>query len=80
VPDPALRKRIWTAMGGPGTVLVSGEVGGLWRAARKGSKLLVTVEPLGDLGSAVRDAVAAEAERIGPFRGADTGDLRLGTV
>ena len=31
VPDPAMRKRIWTAIGGSGIVLVSGEVGGLWR-------------------------------------------------
>jgi Winged helix DNA-binding domain len=80
VPDPAVRKRIWTTLGGPGTVLVSGEVAGLWRPAKKGKKLLVTVEALGDLGSAARDELAAGAERIAPFRGADSGELRLGTV
>jgi Winged helix DNA-binding domain len=80
VPDPAVRKRIWTALGGPGTVLVSGEVTGLWRAAKKGKKLLVTVEPLSDLATATKDELAAEAERIAPFRDAITGELRLGTV
>ena len=80
VPDPAVRKRIWTALGGPGTVLVSGEVAGLWRPAKKGKKLLVTVEPLGDLTTAAKDELAAEAERIAPFRGAGNGELRLATV
>lgn len=80
VPDPTVRKRIWTAMGGPGTVLVSGEVAGLWRAAKKGKRLLVAVEPLGDLATAAKDELAAEAARIAPFRGADTGELRLATL
>lgn len=80
VPDSAVRKRIWTAMGGPGTVLVDGEVAGLWRPAMKGGRLLVTVEPLSDLTGAVEDELAAEADRIAPFRGADTGVLRLAAV
>ena len=54
VADAAVRKRIWTVLGGPGTVLVAGEVGGLWRAAKKGKKLVVTVEPLGKLTAARR--------------------------
>jgi Winged helix DNA-binding domain len=77
VSDPALRKRIWTAMGGPGTVLADGEVAGLWRPAKKGRKLVVTVEPLGGLTAAAEDALAAEAERIARARGADTAELRI---
>ena len=77
VPDPALRRRIWTAIGGPGTVLVAGEVAGLWRPAKKGRKLLITVEPLGKLTSAATDELAGEIERLAPFRWADSGDLRL---
>jgi hypothetical protein len=80
VPDPVLRKRIWTAIGGPGTVLIAGEVAGLWRPAKKGRNLLVTVEPLGKLTSATTDELAGEIERIAPFRGADSGDLRLATL
>ena len=77
VPDPDVRKRIWKVLGGPGTVLVSGEVAGLWRSAKKGTKLLVTVEPLGKLTAAAKDELAAEAERIAPFRNAETAELRL---
>lgn len=80
VPDPATRKRIWTALGGPGTVLVDGEVAGLWRPAKKGKRLLVTVEPLGKLTARTREGLAAEAERIAPFRGAEGGELKIGTL
>ena len=76
VPDPALRKRIWTVLGGPGTVLVSGEVGGLWRPTKKGKKLLITVEPLGQLTASAKEELAAEAQRVAPFRGAETGEVR----
>lgn len=77
VPDAKLRKRIWTVLGGPGTVLVNGEVGGLWRPAKQGKKLVVSVEPLGKLTAATEQRLAAEAERIAPLRGAETGELRL---
>jgi Winged helix DNA-binding domain len=80
VPDPAVRKRIWAVLGGPGTVLVSGEVAGLWRPAKKGKRLQVTVEPLGDLAPAAKDELAGEAERIAPFRGADAAELRLAAL
>jgi Winged helix DNA-binding domain len=80
VPDAALRRRIWTSIGGPGIVLVDGDVAGLWRSTRKGKRLLVTVEPLGKLRAAARDELAAEVERIAPFRGAESGRLQLGTV
>lgn len=75
-----LRKRIWTALGGPGTVLVDGEVAGLWRSVKKGRKLVVTVEPIGKLAAAAKDGLAAEAERIAPFRGAETAELQTGTL
>jgi hypothetical protein len=77
VPDPALRKRIWTVLGGPGAVLVDGALAGTWRPAKKGRRLVVTVEPLGAAARAAGDALAAEAERLAPFRGAATAELRL---
>jgi hypothetical protein len=80
VPDAALGRRIWTSIGGPGTVLVDGEVAGLWRSNRKGNRLLVTVEPSGKLRAAARDELAAEVERLAPFRGAESGQLRMGTL
>ncbi|MQA75365.1 MAG: hypothetical protein GEU88_13650 [Solirubrobacterales bacterium] len=79
-PDPTVRKRIWTVLGGPGTVLVSGEIGGLWRPTKKGKKLLITVEPFGKLTTSAREKLAAEAERIAPFRGAETSQLQTATL
>ena len=76
VPGAAIRKRIWRVLGGPGTVLVGGEVGGLWRSAKKGETLVVTVEALGKLTAAAKDELAAEAERIAPVRGAERAELR----
>ena len=80
VPDAAVRKRIWTTLGGPGTLLAGGEIAGLWRAAKKGRTLLVTVETLDRLAPAAQDQVAAEAERIAPFRGAGSAELRLASL
>jgi hypothetical protein len=41
---------------------------------------VVTVEPLGKLTSSTTDELAAEADRIAPFRGAETGELRTATL
>ena len=77
VPDEAVRKRIWTSLGGPGMALVDGEVAGLWRPRKKGKRLVVELEPLRKLSAAECDGLAAEAERLAPFRGAETGELAL---
>lgn len=79
-PDPTMRKRIWRAIGGPGTVLISGEIAALWRPTKEGRKLLVTVEPLRRLTTSAKVELAAEAERIAPFRGADTVEVRTATL
>ena len=78
--DAALRKRIWTSLGGPGTVIAGGEIAGTWRPAKKGRKLVVTVEPVRDLSATAEEQLAAEAERIAPFRGAERGELRVEPV
>jgi hypothetical protein len=75
IPDEAVRKRIWTSLGGPGMALVDGEVAALWRPAKKGKKLVVNVEPLGDALRGRDDELAAEAERLAPFRGAQTAEI-----
>lgn len=75
VPDPATRKRIWTVQGGPGMVLVDGEITGLWRPRKQGRKLVVTIEALSRPSSIAKDALAAEAAHLAPFRGAETAEL-----
>jgi hypothetical protein len=56
-------------------VLASGRPAGLWRPAKKGKRLVVTVEALLKLTAAASDELAAEAERIAPFRGAESVQL-----
>ena len=75
VPDEAVRKRIWKSLGGPGMALVDGEVAGLWRPRKKGKRLVVELEPLRALKGPEREALAAEAERLAPFRDAERGEL-----
>ena len=41
---------------------------------------MVTVEPLGKLAAAAKDELAAEAERVAPFRGAETAELQVGAL
>jgi DNA glycosylase AlkZ-like len=67
VPDPAQRKRVWRPIGNPGAVLVDGELAGLWRAARKGRRLVLTVEWLAER----RADLEAEARVIAGLRGCD---------
>lgn len=71
VPDKALRTKIWGRLGGPGMVLADGEVAALWRPRKKGKVLVVEVEPLRELKRAEEEALAMEAERLAPFRGAE---------
>ena len=70
-PDPELRKQIWKMLGGAGMVLADGALAGTWRPAKKGSRLVITVDAAG-----VREGeLAAEAERLAPLRGAQTAEL-----
>ena len=78
VPDEALRKRLWKVLGGPGAVLVDGALAGLWRPTKKGTRLVAGVEPLAKLTKRARDALAEEAERVAPFRGAETAEVDIG--
>lgn len=63
-PDPALRRRIFVAVGRPGIVLQDGVPAGLWRARKRGELLDVTVQWLG----APVD-ISAEAQAVARLRG-----------
>jgi hypothetical protein len=70
IPDRSLHKALWRAIGGPGAVLVDGDVAGTWRARKVGkARLELTVDPFGPLPPPVRDALVPEAERVAAARG-----------
>jgi Winged helix DNA-binding domain len=78
IPDEAVRKRVWKMLGGPGTVLAGGEVVALWRPKKHGKRLVVNVEPLSRLTKPAKDGIEAEAARLAPYRGAETGEVAWG--
>lgn len=68
VPDGALRRRLWRAIGNPGVVLVDGQVAGTWRPRKRGDRLTITVESFAPLAAGAREETAAEADLIGALR------------
>jgi hypothetical protein len=72
VPDAGLRRRLWRPIGNPGAVLAGGELAGLWRAAKKGRKLTVTVEPVERF---AEEDLEPEARRIAAARGCDDASI-----
>jgi hypothetical protein len=56
-------------------VLVDGALACFWRPAKKGRRLVVTVEPLGLGGQGVGGAPGGRVERLAPLRGATAAEL-----
>jgi hypothetical protein len=69
IPDKAVRRQVWRAVGGPGVVLADGRPAGTWRARKQGRKLRIETEWFG----APVD-VRAEGERLAALRVAELYD------
>jgi hypothetical protein len=66
--EPALRPRVYRPQGWISPVLlVDGRMRGVWRHDRKGSRLLVSIEPFTPQPRWVQRAAEAEAERLAAF-------------
>ena len=68
LPDRARARDVWRTIGRPGAVVRGGEVIGTWRPRSAGSRLTVTWEPWVRATSALRAAVAEQAERLATVR------------
>jgi hypothetical protein len=75
LPDPALRKKVWVAVGGAGIVLVDGSPAALWRARKHGKRLELTVEAFGKV---PKRALHLQAERLAPHRGCTSVEVHSG--
>ncbi|MDQ3537708.1 MAG: winged helix DNA-binding domain-containing protein [Actinomycetota bacterium] len=76
VPEKARQKMVWRILGNPGAVLVGHEIAGVWRVRAAGkARVEVTVQPFDGVSTAVRTAIAAEAEGVAAVRGAS--DVRV---
>ncbi|MGH2351903.1 MAG: winged helix DNA-binding domain-containing protein [Chloroflexota bacterium] len=72
LPDNALQRRVWSHIGNPGAVLVDGRLVATWRPQKKGKRLVVSVHPFEAISPPAHDAIAAEAERLAPYRSCDS--------
>ena len=78
VDDPTRAKAMWPALGRPGGVLVDGDIAGMWRPRKSGSKLNMQVELWSHDTPSARESISAEAERLSAFRSARLGMVRFG--
>jgi hypothetical protein len=77
--DPAYYKRVWRPAGHiEGTILAHGQLVGTWRYDRKGSGLIITVDPFEPLPAEVSQTVADHAAAIAEFFGLPLSDLVIG--
>ncbi len=72
-----LHGQVWRPLGEPGTVLVDGQIAGVWRPNKAGRRLTVTVHAFDKLSANKRKALAEEAELMGTLRGASDVELRF---
>jgi len=63
-PDAAVAKRVWRAVGGPGALVVHGEVVGEWRYAFSGRTMTFHVRGWKRIKGAVRRALGDQAELL----------------
>ncbi|MBE9375407.1 AlkZ family DNA glycosylase [Saccharopolyspora sp. HNM0983] len=70
--DQRHHRRVWKAVGEPGTVLADGRIAGLWRPKKSGRTLALTVTPFGPLPAEHRAALQGEAEQVAALRGASS--------
>ena len=76
LPDRELRARVRRPIGNPGVVLVDGDLAGLWRPAKKGRRLVLTVEPVTPAARRAAEAIEAEAALVAPHRGCGVAEVK----
>jgi hypothetical protein len=77
--DKALHRDVWKAVGDPGTVLVDGEITGVWRPRKRGRNLTIMIKTFGSLPALNKKPLQAEAERLATLRGASSVDVEFDT-
>jgi hypothetical protein len=79
VGDKSKAKALWPALGRPGTVLSNGEIVGMWRPRKSGSKLRLAVELWDEPTPGLRDEIHGEAERLAQYRNASLTSVDINT-
>lgn len=71
VPDRAMAKTVWRAIGSPGTVLVDGDIAGTWRARKSGKALRLAVSVPRTLTARQRAEIEHQGAVVAEARGHD---------
>lgn len=66
--DKAHQKQVWRSTGNPGVVLRAGRVAAIWRPAKKGKVLAITVTPFEALSHRDKAQIDGQAQALAPFR------------
>lgn len=69
VPDRERQRDVWQTVGSPGVVLIHGQWAAIWRAQKKGKRLLLSIKGLPELSHAARVQLHAEASALASFKG-----------
>ncbi len=69
LPDKALHPFLWRSAGSPGALLVDGRLVAAWRPQKKGTRLRITIYPLGCTSNEIQADLEVEAALLAPFRG-----------
>ena len=77
--DRKYHREVWKMVGEPGAVLAGGRVTGTWRPRKSGRKLSITIRTFGPLSDRDRKSLQAEAEQVGPLRGASSVEVGFDT-
>lgn len=70
--DKRYQRDVWKPAGDPGTVLVDGEISGIWRPRKNGRNLTITIKTFGSLRDRDKKPLQAEAEQVASLRGASS--------
>jgi hypothetical protein len=75
IPDPAKRKVVWPSLGAPGTLVVDGEIVGIWRSQKKGTVLRVQISYFDRPIAKAAALIEQEAQLLADLRGCRTAEV-----
>lgn len=77
--DKKHHRDVWMSAGDPGTILVDGEIAGVWRPRKSGRNLTISIKTFGSLPARSKKALQDEGEQVAPLRGASSLELDFDT-
>lgn len=77
--DKRYQREVWKSVGDPGTVLVDGEIAGIWRSRKSRRNLTITIKTFDSLRDRDKKPLQAETEHVASLRGASSVDVLFDT-